>query len=398
MGRILQRILGRTLLFGLRAVARRKAPPQPDAPIGRIVVMRFGGIGDCVAVTALIATLRQRYPAAHIAVATVASCRPVFENNPDLNEIIIGEPLRVTAHPARLLARIRDARRWSATPYDVAFFAHNIIDFLILAPFFRARWKVGFETNDRGFGFALTHAARIYTPGHPRERANQRTHFIEHFHDLLRAFVGEPVPASRSRIAIAAEEAHEARRWLAANGLGQPLIVLAPTGSMPLNLWPASRYAEVARRCVDELGAYVVVVGGALEQRYAPLFAGFGRRVRFAAGEFSLRQTFAVVAEGAVLVANDTGLAHIGAALGLPLVGVFGPSASWVYGYEDERRVILKASLPCVPCAAAFCRLLPAAARAEGATPPCLEATTPDDVIAALRRILPRAGRVTEAG
>jgi ADP-heptose:LPS heptosyltransferase len=95
------------------------------------------------------------------------------------------------------------------------------------------------------------------------------------------------------------------------------------------------------------------------------------------------------------LVASDTGLVHAGAALGIPLVTVFGPTPHRVYGYEGARRAVLKAALPCVPCAAAACRLLPHGAR--DAVPPCLEAIGADDAIAALRRVLAAAPRAEAA-
>ena len=68
MGVGIARMAGRALLAALRPFSQRKLPPQPDAVIRRILVLRFGGIGDCIVLTALTRALRLRYPEAHIAV------------------------------------------------------------------------------------------------------------------------------------------------------------------------------------------------------------------------------------------------------------------------------------------------------------------------------------------
>lgn len=391
-----KRLAGRAALALLRPFARRKLPPQPEAPVGRIVVFRFGGIGDCIALTALLRSLKQCYPAAHLALVTAPAVRPVFEANRDVDAIIVSESLRATADPVKLWRNIRSLRRLSRPGWDIAVFAHNPFEDLALAPFLHARFKVGFETNDRGFAFGMTHAAPITDYDHPAGGERQRnTHLVEHFHALLRAFRGDDAPPAPMRLVITAAEARSARDWLADNGLGGPLVVLAPGGTQALKLWPVGRFAELARRVVAELGASVVVVGGAEEAVHAALFAGLGPCVRFAAGALSLRQSFALLGAASALVASDTGLAHAGAALDIPLVTIFGPTPHRVYGYEGEGRVVLKAGLPCVPCAAATCRLLPAGARS--AVPPCLDAIGVGDVLAALRGVLTGAPRAEAA-
>ena len=288
------------------------------------------------------------------------------------------------------MARIARLRRWSRAGYDLAVFAHNPFADLVLAPFLRARFKVGFETNNRGFGFGLSHVVRRYGTDHPKSAAQPRTHVIEHFLDLLRAFAGA-VPSVPARVVVTEEETRAARAWLAAQGITSAPVVLAPGGTVAIKLWPIARFAELARRCVAELGVPVVIIGGPDEACHAPHFAALGPCVCFAAGALSLRQSMALISEAAALVASDTGLAHAAAALDVPLVEVFGPTPDWVYGYSGARRTIVKAALPCVPCVSDACRLLPPGA--HGTVPPCMEAIGSDEVMAALARVLGAGAR-----
>jgi ADP-heptose:LPS heptosyltransferase len=376
--------LGAAVLFVLRAFAARKKSPARGATIRRAIVFRFGGIGDCIAITALTRTMRRRWPKAHLTVATVKPCKPVFAGNPDIDEIVTGERMEVTPHPGKMLRRVSWMRRHSDRPWDLAVFTHNGFADLAMALFLRARVKVGFDTDDRGFDFALTHSSPIYTERHPQAASVPRRHAIEHFHDLVRRFLGEDLAASGAVVALSEAERREAAAWFARQGLRRPLLVIAPGGTEAIKIWPVGRFAELARRC--SAWASVVIIGGVGETLHDARFAGLGQRVRFAAGQLTLRQSFALIAQADALVGSDTGMMHAGAALGIPIVTIFGPTPSWVYGYEGPDRMILKAALDCVPCRSKTCRLLPASSR-PGA-PPCLDAIQVETVVEAVSRIM----------
>jgi ADP-heptose:LPS heptosyltransferase len=383
IARTIHRAVAGAALVACRVLATQRMPPEPGAAIRRAIVFRFGGIGDCVAVTALMRTMRRRWPEAHLAVATLTLCTPVFAGNPDIDEIVTGERMEATPRLGSMLRRILWMQRRSDPPWDLAVFTHNGFADLAMAPFLSARAKVGFDTNERGFDFALTHSSSIYTDDHFKAASVPRRHAIDHFHDLLGAFLGEDVAASEAVITVSEQERHEAAAWLANQRLAGPLVVIALGGTEAIKVWPIERFAELASRCAS--WASVVVIGGSAETLHEARFAGLGERVRFTAGEFTLRQSFALITQADALVGSDTGMMHVGAALGIPIVTIFGPTPFWVYGYGGPRRVILKATLDCVPCRSLTCRLLPASSR--GATPPCLEAIQVDTVMEALSRL-----------
>ncbi len=379
-----RRLASGSVLALLGLVAVRKKRPDPDARFDRIMLFRFGGIGDCIVVSGLIRSLRARFPRAHITVATVAACREVFRHNPDIDEFVIGVRPMASFDPARTLAHIRALRRWSATPYDLCVFTHGGFSDMLLAPLFRARNRVGFDFDGRGFDFPLTHSAV--------NRTDARRELSDQFHDLLRAVVG-PLQPSAPRLCLTDAERDAARAWLADQDAGPHPVAIALGGTANVKMWPVARFAALARRIGGETGRAIVVIGGPSEAHLAGAFAEAGPRVRFAAGAFTLRESFAVIAEAAALVSCDTGMMHAGAALGVKLVALFGPTTASVYGYAGPGRERLAAAMGCVPCEAEACRLLAPAARARGETSPCMAALTVDQVMAALGRALGKGGR-----
>ncbi len=379
----LRRAATGAILSLLGLVGTQKRPPVPVADFRRIMVFRFGGMGDCIVVTGLLAALRKRFPQAHIAIATLPACRAVFDNNPDVDEIVTGSASAQRFAPAAYLERTCALRRWSAEPWDLSIFTHNAFHEMAMAWAFRAHYRVGFDTDARGFDFAMTHSAPNWTDA--AKRGLPRRHVSSHFDDLLRAVIG-PFESQGPRICLTADERDRSAAWLATAGLGPHPVLIALGGTSSVKLWPVARFAMLAHRIVAELGRSVVAIGGPDEARLAPEFATCGPGVRFAAGEFTLRESFALIGEAAALVGGDTGVMHAGAALGVPLVGLFGPTPAFVYGYEGDRRMVLSAPLDCVPCESDVCRRLqPGAARA---TPPCMTALEPGQVLDALRRVM----------
>jgi hypothetical protein len=155
----LRRCATSAVLRALGLVGRRKLRPQPDFRPKRIAVMRFGGFGDVLAVTGLTRALREDYPDAEIDFYTDPPSTVVLENNPDIDNVIAAPKPLLSANPETVWRNLALVRRWSRPPYDLAIVAHHEFDLLVLSLFFRARFRVGYDINERGFDFAFTHSS-----------------------------------------------------------------------------------------------------------------------------------------------------------------------------------------------------------------------------------------------
>jgi ADP-heptose:LPS heptosyltransferase len=99
--------------------------------------------------------------------------------------------------------------------------------------------------------------------------------------------------------------------------------VLHPGATAPSRRYPAEGFAAAARRFAEEDGARVVVTGDADERELAASIASAVPRAVSLAGELSLAELCALIAQAPLVVSNNTGPAHIAAAVGTPVVTVY---------------------------------------------------------------------------
>jgi len=155
-------------------------------------------------------------------------------------------------------------------------------------------------------------------------------------------------------------------------GIGATTLVLAPGckgGEMAAKRWP--HFAELAAAFPD-----VAVVGTPEDVARC---GAFPPHVQSLVGRLSLRATAAALAAAGAVVANDSGLGHVAAAVGVPTVLLFGPTAAEVLGRFPPNVTMLRAALPCAPCWFRA-RFAACAGRID-----CLDGLPPARVIAALR-------------
>lgn len=161
-----------------------------------------------------------------------------------------------------------------------------------------------------------------------------------------------------------------------------PRVAVAPVSRWESKNWPASHFVQVLQRLQAERGVAVYLLGGPME-RY--LCEGMAARltgpVFNLAGRVSLAEMGGVLQTMNLVLANDTGPIHMAAALGVPVLAVYGPTESLRTGPHGPGHQVLSApGFDCRPCLSRRCL------RAE--EPLCLAAVTPDQVTAAALRML----------
>jgi len=174
-----------------------------------------------------------------------------------------------------------------------------------------------------------------------------------HAHDLV------PAADARNILALTAGERERARAKLAALGFGagRALLVLAPGGKLESKRWPQERYIELGRRWCELGGAALVLGSNAERDRANGLVRALrsdGGAAASVAGVTSVRDSAALLEHAAACVANDSGPAHLAAAVGAPTLvlqsardrrGAWDPVGS---GGSPVR--VLRAKVPCAAC------------------------------------------------
>jgi ADP-heptose:LPS heptosyltransferase len=161
-------------------------------------------------------------------------------------------------------------------------------------------------------------------------------------------------------LAIGAEERGAVDAWLAARRVDptrNPLVILNPHCRKDANIWPAARFSELAQRLLAD-GVDVALTGGPIAKPWCDeIAAPLADRVLRADGAFSLLGSAELIRRAALFVTGDTGPMHIAAAVGTPIVALFGPADPLRTGPYASDAVVLTKRLACAPCFATHCPL-----------------------------------------
>jgi len=188
---------------------------------------------------------------------------------------------------------------------------------------------------------------------------------------------GEPLPQPLPTLGLRVDEA--ARRAVMGRlGLdrGKPAAALCPGAEFgPAKRWPARYFAELAQGLAAH-GCAVWLIGSQNDrQAGAEIEQASGGVCRNLCGETSLTEAIDLLASCSLVVSNDSGLMHVAAALGRPLVALYGSSSpAYTPPLSADARV-LQLDLPCIPCFQRVCPL---------GHFNCMMQLTPDKVLAAV--------------
>jgi lipopolysaccharide heptosyltransferase II len=166
-----------------------------------------------------------------------------------------------------------------------------------------------------------------------------------------------------------------------------PWLVVQPGARWVNKRWPAEAFAGLVRRTAEAYPDVRLAILGAAEDR--PLGAliqqASPKRCLDLTGELSLAEMVEWIRSSKLMVTNDTGPMHVAAALGRPIVAVFGPTEPRRTGpYGQIENVLQSADLPCVPCLKSRCRYLKPFE--------CLRSLDPDTVFESVDRRLRELG------
>ena len=322
----------------------------------RVLVVSPTWVGDAVMATPTFRAIRQLYPQAQITALVKESVRPVLEPCPWIDRYVtIRRPRPDRRHDARRKGPVPLARRLASRRFDLAVLLPNSFRTALLVRMAGVPQRVGYERDGRGF--LLTD--RLI----PRRAAGK---FIpvptrDYYLGLARYLgAGDLDPAMQLFTRPADEAAADDLLRRACYDGQRPLVLLNPGANYgDAKMWFADRFAAVADRCARELGAAVAVTGAPKEQAIL-------REVTAATTQpvmdlsrhgLTLGTLKAIVRRARVMVTNDTGPRHIAAALGVPVVTIFGPTdPAWTeIGFEHERAV--REAVYCSPCQKKRCPL-----------------------------------------
>jgi len=261
----------------------------------QILFVTYNRIGDAVLSSGILSWLADRYPDAEITVACGPATATLFRDQPGVVRII------------EMAKKKRAGHWWSLWTQTAG-----------------TRWDMVVDLRASLLSYILRTRSRHVL------RQDPKLHRVPHIASALGL---TPPPAPRL---ATGEGARASARDLAPDGL--PILAVGPTANWAGKAWPAERFIELIERVTGPGGflpnARVMIIGAAAERDAAlPVIESVPpeRRIDLV-GKTDLPQTAACLERADFYIGNDSGPMHMAAAVGLPTLGLFGPSPEARYG------------------------------------------------------------------
>ncbi len=340
-----------------------------------ILIVKLSAIGDVIHTLPALAALRRLYPAADITWVVEEAAADLLRDHPALDRVLVsrrkswlGEVRRgrIAAPLAEMRAFLRALR---CRPYDLVIDFHGLLKSAVVVALSGGRRRLGYDSLQEMSGL-------FYTEKIPEDMAK---HAVDRYLDFIRPLAREAHARYDSLIAapsfaIAIGRAHQRRvdallaehapllataggreengRTAGAAG-GEPpairFVAVNPVAFWETKLWEEEKFAGLCDRIRRETGLPVILTGGAA----GPLDRIRARMKTEAVnlgGRTTLRELACLYERAALVVTTDSGPMHLAAAMGTPLVALFGPTDPVRTGPYGKGHRVIRRSLACMPC------------------------------------------------
>jgi heptosyltransferase-2 len=281
---------------------------------------------------------------------------------------------------------INEARRLGRERFDLAVLFQNAFGAALLARLARVKKIAGYATDRRGVLLDLAV---------PFEADYKSTHQVRYYLNIAatleREMIGESridFEAAQPRLQVSDDQRERGRLMLDEAGISNhssPILALSPGATNSrAKRWLAERFASTADRLAERNGFQTVIVGTTGDIEVANEVAARMRSGAVVlAGRTSIAGLKAILACTSLVISNDTGTAHVSAALGVPTVVVFGPTEHFSTRPLSDVATVVRHDVECSPCMLRECPI----------DHRCMTRVELDDVYSAAQGLLVSAAR-----
>ncbi len=347
-----------------------RAHPRP-----KILLIQPSRIGDVIFTLPSLAAIRAAYPSAWIGWVVDERCAPLLEGNPLIDEVVVFDRHRLSLSYLRAFSRhLREKR------IDVSIDFHGLFKSAFLAMLAGARFRIG-SAATRGMKELSWAVSKQVLPD------REDSHCVERHLTAARFIGAAPGPVSFP-FAVSPSDSDEVERLLKETNIddGRPLVAVHPGGGWTSRRWAPGRFAALIDR-ISAVGAVPVLIGGkeggAGEKGLNEEILSIARsKAADLTGRLSLRALCAFYRRARAFVGNEAGPMHLAVAIGIPVVGILGPTdpgrtGPYIHRERGSKVTIVRHRVPCQPCRNRSC-----SART------CMDGVTVDMVFEALKKYL----------
>jgi lipopolysaccharide heptosyltransferase I len=309
----------------------------------KILILKPSSLGDVIHALPVLRLLKRHFPKGEIYWWLDAALVPLLENDPDLSGIILFQRKRWAA-PARWLEIAASLRVMRQHHFDWAIDLQGLARSSLFAWLANAGLTVGLDNVREG---SREGARALYDVTPPRAPAHM--HAVDRYLAVL-PLLGVPVHRNFDWLPSRPEMAAQVeQKWHPA---GSRWVALLPGGRWDNKRWPVQYFVALVNLMRQTPEVKFVILGSRDEHSLGQTIAATDpERCLNLAGLTSLEEMIEWIRLSRLIITNDTGPMHVAAALGRPVVALFGPTDPLSTGpYGQLGNVLQNTSLPCVPC------------------------------------------------
>jgi heptosyltransferase III len=325
-----------------------------------ILVIKLRAVGDVVLSTLVLPNLRAAFPGATVDVLTETPSVDIVRPRPDVHKVVVYD--RATMSGLDLIRSVRKGK------YDMVVDLFGNPRTALITRLSGARQRIGYRFRGRTYAYNI-----VVTP------RGGEVHNSQFNLDAIER-LGAPVIDRTLRFYFSDGDREFVRQALNKERLDRTVLVgLQAGGGWYTKRWALKNFASLADRIHDRYGWKIVLPWGPGQEDEVETIAREMHSDPFIPPATTLPQLAALLAECSYVVSNDSGPMHIAAAVGTPVLGIFGPTRPELQGpYGPSNLTVRHGSLDCLGCNLTSCPI----------GNPCMIGLTVDAVFTAFEQLL----------
>lgn len=310
----------------------------------KILILKPSSLGDVIHALPVLRLLKKCHPQCSIYWWLARDLLPLLADDPDLAGVFPFDRRR-WSYPSGWADLFRSIRSIRQQQFDWVIDLQSLARSSLVAWLARAGFTIGLDDTREG-------ASAFYDVAVPRP--SPQTHAVEWYLRVL-DYLNVPIHWNFEWLPVHSQAASQvSRRW---PQLAGKWLALHPGARWQNKQWPISHFVELVRDLAntDPEVHFMVLGSGADTSLGEHIAQACPDRVLNLAGQTTLLELIECLRRCHLIICNDTGPMHIAAALGKPVIGLFGPTSPMRTGPYRQIDSVIKMALPCQPCMKSQC-------------------------------------------